>query len=130
PGLDRGETNLFGIVLARVGGDHSLALEHPPHRVGFSEVATELREPMPDRGGRAVAVVGERVDHYCDSGGPVSLVANLFQLLARPLAGGALDRVLYLVGGHVYLACLLHSESQAKVAVDVASPLFGGDQDL
>src|SRR5216684_7644936 len=85
---------------------------------------------MPDRRGGSVAVVGECIDHDRHTRGSIALVAHFLQLLARELAGAALDRVLDAVGRHVDLASFLHREAQPEVAVGVASPLLGRDRNL
>src|SRR6266849_2691444 len=77
---------------------------------------------MPDRRGGSIAVVGECIDHDRHARGSIALVADFLELLARKLAGAALDRVLDAVGRHVDLTCFLHRKAQPKVAVGVASP--------
>src|SRR5713226_4229360 len=85
---------------------------------------------MPDRRRGSIAVVGECIDHDRHARGSIALVADFLELLARKLAGPALDRVLDAIGRHVDLTSLLHRKAQPEVAVGVASPFLGRDRDL
>src|SRR5258708_12673897 len=85
---------------------------------------------MPEGGGGAVAVARDRVANARHARGSIALIAHFLDLLARELAGTALDRVLDPVGRHVDLTSLLHREAQPEVAVGVTAALLGRDRDL
>jgi len=77
---------------------------------------------VPDLGGRAHAVVGQRLQVHGDAA-EEPLVRDLFVVHAGQLAGAALDRALDVVRGHVRRARGGDRGAQARVALDVTAPL-------
>ena len=89
-----------------------------------------LGEGEPHVGGRAVAVVGQRLDQDRRAAGPVALEADrLDRRRVGARAGAAVDRPLDVFLGHRGVFGLLHRGRQSRVAVDVAAAVAGGDDD-
>ena len=113
-GIDRRLENLIGSSRLRPIGDFARAGEHEGDRPRLAEIAAIFGEQRAHHACRAVAVVGERLDHDCRTARPVAFIADrfvIFRLAARRLLDGALD----IVFRHVLGACILDSESQTRI---------------
>src|SRR5690349_19876031 len=75
-------------------------LKQPVDRARLTQFAAVAIEDATDLGRRAIAVIGERLDHDRHSGWAVPLVRHF--LIVRPFsrAGGALDRTIDGIEGH------------------------------
>ena len=114
-----------GVFLAY--DEDALALEHPAYAACFAEAVAVFGEYVADFGGRAVAVIREDVDRYCNAGRAVAFVRNFFVVLAFCSAGAFLDRPLNIIFRNVVFFCFLESQFQAHVADRVRAAHTDGD---
>src|SRR6185295_8267780 len=86
---------------------------------------------MPDLAGRAVAVVGGRLDQDGDTGRGVAFIDDLFIDLGGDLAGAFLDGPLDVVVGNAVGPRLQNGGAQAWIPLGIAAAAdAGGDGDL
>ena len=111
-------------------GDDALALEHPGHRAGRSERAAVLAEGEAHVGGRAIAVVGQRLDDQRRAARAVALVGDRVVGLAVGVgAGAARDRALDVVLRHRDGPRALDRVGEVDVGVGIGPALLGGHDD-
>ena len=110
-------------------GDLAQPVEHEGHRAGFTKVAAALVEGGADRGGGAVAVVGQRLDDHAYAAGAEALVADVLEIVGVG-ALGLLDRPLDVVAGHGLGAGVVDRQAQARIGVRVRHALLGRQSDV
>ena len=128
-GIDGGLQHGVGIGNFRSELDVADPVEHEGDGAGLGEVAAALGEVGADVGGRAVAVVGHRLDDDGRASGPVALVADLVVIL-RIAAGRLVDGALDVVLGHVLGAGGEDRGAQARVHVGIGHAHLGRDGDF
>ena len=121
------------LVLVDAGGrdEHDAApLELPGDGAGRPEVAAELGEGVPDVGGGAVLVVGQRLDDDRDALGAVALVDDRLERVRVGAVARALgDRALDVVLRHRVRLRLLDRVLQREVVGRVSPALLRRDDD-
>ena len=120
---------LLGIFLIEVAVTRILLGEHEADTAHLAQVAAELIKVVAHVGSRAVAVIGQGLDHDGDAAGAVALVGDCF-VLGLVAALGALDDALDVVVGHAVGLGLGDQGSQLGVGSRVAAALLNGNGDL
>ena len=85
---------------------------------------------MANLGHSTVTVVGQAIDHYRHTAGPVSLVANLRVAVTVRGTRAAFDGPLNRVFGHVARQRLIHCQTQARISRRVRVTHAGSNCDL
>src|SRR5581483_4436577 len=125
-----GEEELVLVDAVGADDDDAATLELPGDRPGRAEGAAVARERVPDLGGGAVAVVGERLDDHRDALRAVALVDHGRELgRVGPLACALGDRTLDVVLRHRVGARLLDRVLEREVAARVGAALLRRDDD-
>src|SRR5207302_3943096 len=127
--VDRLQPNLVRVAAVGIDDDLALPREHPGDAAGGAQVAPGPAEEIADLTTRAVAVVGQRVDHDGDAMRAIALEAELLERGPAQLACAALDGACDVVLRHVDVARLFHRQAEPVVAVRVSPTLAGGDRD-
>src|SRR4029453_7606454 len=105
-----------GLVLLDL--DRALAREHPRRAAVLPKVPAAARERVSDVLGRAVSVVGQRLDEHGDTAGAVALVRDLFVAgRALEVPAPALDRALDVVDRHREAPRLLDGRARVHLSL-------------
>src|SRR4029450_2506105 len=109
--------------------DRALPREHPGGAAVLAEVPAAVGERVSDVLGRAVAVVGQRLDEHGDAARAVTLVRDLLvPSSVAEVAAPPLDRALDVLDRHREAPALVDRRGEGHVRLDVpASALACGD---
>ena len=112
-----------------IQAEHAHLAELERHAAGGAEIAAALGEDGAHLRDGARRVVGGGFDDDRDAVRRVTLVDDLF-VGGRVLAGGALDRRLDLVLGHVEVAAVLHRAAQRRIGIRIGAAGLDGHVDV
>ena len=122
------ERELVLVHALGVDEDQAAPLEEPRDRARAAQVPVVLAERGADLGGRAVAVVRERLHEHGHPARPVALVHDLLEAVGVGVrAGASRDRALDVVLGHRVGARLLDRVREREVRGRVGPAVTRGD---
>ena len=128
-GVDRRLQHGIGARDVGVEFDHADMIEHEGDCAGFGEVASALGEGRAHLACGTVAIVGQYLDDDGDTGGSISLVADL--VIALGIAAGRfLDRTVDIVLRHVLGTRRQHRGAQPRIHRGIGRSHPRGDGDL
>ena len=90
-------------------------IEQIADRAIRAEVATVLRERMPDFGDRSILVVGHAIDHHSRPARSVALVTYLLVIGSIEISGTSLDRPVDIVLGHALRLGFIDGQPQSWI---------------
>ena len=128
-GVQRIHHQLIGILVLEIDDDDALLGEHEANAAHLAQIATELVKVVAHVGSRAVAVIGQGLDHNGDAAGAITLIGDCL-ILGLVATLGALDDTLDVVVRHTVGLGLGDQRSQLGVGGGVAAALLNGNGDL